>query len=181
MLAGMAAERTLADVSRSPSARSFWRERVASVAAPQPVHDYFIDEANLRGYWGAFRASTPERPIDATLELEDIVVGLLAPQAPAEARIFKLVLRILQSGRLSARKLLHRARRERAVTTLYWLLRRVPEEERTPAIAELSEVFSAAPRGYRELAFRFEPSRLIRRVATKEDFWRGVRGEPPAR
>lgn len=134
-------------------------------------HEYLIDEANLRGFWGAFRASTAERALDPELSLEDVVVGLLAPQAPAEARIFKLVLRILQSGRLDCRKLAFRARRERAECALYWLLQQVPIEERNAPVLQLLDQWPNPPRGYRPLDYQYDPRRLVRRRARKEDLW----------
>lgn len=140
-------------------------------AETQGVHDYLIDEANLRGFLGAYRSSTPERPLDSALELEDLVVGLLAPQAPVEARIFKLVVRILQSGNLSATKLFIRSRREAAEPALYWLLHQIPPEEQNAAIeALLAQV--PQPRGYRPLDYRYDAQRLIRRPARKNDLWR---------
>lgn len=172
----MSAERTLAAVQRRPVPRSFWRSRIEERAAPLSAHEYLIDEANLRGFWGAFRLETPDRPADAALSLEDIVVGLLAPQAPADARAFKLVLRILQSGRCDPRVLLLRARREGAAPALFWPLELVPEGEANDAVRDLRRAFPGPPRGYRPLDYRYDPRRLIRRPATAEDLWR----KPPS-
>ncbi|MHB8876652.1 MAG: hypothetical protein ACYC8T_23400, partial [Myxococcaceae bacterium] len=94
--------------------------------------------------------------------LEDIVVGLLAPQAPAEARVFKLVVRMLQSGRLELDRLLFRAKRERALGPLYWLVWQIPNEERTAAVGALLARLAVPPRGYRALRFRYDPQRLVR-------------------
>jgi hypothetical protein len=154
-----------------PAPRSLWREAVAARAAPQAVQDYLIDEANLRGFWGAFRNETPDRLLDPKLSLEDLVVGLLSPHAPAEARVFKLVLRILQSPRLDHARLLLRARREAAMPTLYWLLMQVPPEEINAPLRGLIDV-ARVPRGYRPMSYRYDPSRLIRRPARKGDLWR---------
>jgi hypothetical protein len=144
---------------------------LAKRAAPLDVDDYLIDEANLRGFWGAFRATTPDRAVDAALELEDIVVGLLAPQTPVEGRALKLVVRILQSGQLDEQKLLHRARREAALPALYWLLQLIPNEEVTPSVQMMRESL-ALPRGYRPVAYSYDPKRLIQRPARKGDIWR---------
>jgi hypothetical protein len=167
--------RTLADLAHEPAIRSYWRRSLEERTQPLSVHEYLIDEANMRGFWGAYRSNSVMRPPDEKLELEDIVVGLLAPQAPAEARVFKLVLRILQSHRLNAPKLILRAKRERALGALYWLLAQVPSEERNAAIQELSECIPHSPRGYRALRYLYEPQRLVRRPATKEALWRRLR------
>jgi hypothetical protein len=162
---------------QTPTPRSFWRERLARVAAPLSVHEYLIDEANLRGFFGAFRSMPVSRQLDASLDLEDVVVGLLAAQAPVEARVFKLVLRILQSGQLENHVLLLRAKRERAIGPLYWLLQQVPSEERNDEVLVLLGNFKTAPRGYRPLRYRYDARRLIRRPAQKRDLWRKL---PPS-
>jgi hypothetical protein len=166
---------TLAAARRVPAPRSFWRESIARRVAPTTVHEYLIDEANLRGFWGAFRSNTPERPIDSKLSLEDLVVGLLAPQAPSEARVLKLVLRLLQSASLNVETLLLRARREGAMPTLFWLLEQVPAEECTPPVRALRARIPGPPRGYTPLDFRYDSRRLIRHVAGKQDLWRRQR------
>ncbi|MFN0061410.1 MAG: hypothetical protein ACKVPX_02670 [Myxococcaceae bacterium] len=163
---------TLASLAQMPAPRSFWRQRIAERASPLGVHEYLIDEANLRGFWGAFRAVTPTRPIDTLLTIEDVVVGLLAPQAPADARIFKLVLRVLQRAEFDTGRLMLRARREYAGAALFWLLSQIPNEESTPAILNLRAAFGTGPRGYRGLRYRFDPSRLHSRRARKGDLWR---------
>lgn len=170
--AGMERTRTLAQVARRPEGRSFWRDRLAMRAAPLSVHEYLIDEANLRGVWGAFRANTSERPPDLWLSFEDVVVGLLHPQAPAEARVLKLVVRLLQTGRLDLTRLLVRARREGAVFGLHWLLQQIPGEERNAPVQELIALLGPGPRGYRALDYRYDAQRLVRHVARREDLWR---------
>lgn len=170
----MLTERTLAEAASATPPRSFWRARLARRAHPLGVHEYLIDEANVRGVWGAFRAATPERSRDDALDDEDLVVGLLAPQAPVDVRILKLVLRLLQSGKLDTHKLLLRARRERSIGPLFWLLERVPAEERTEPVERLTAALLAAgrPRGYRDLDLRYDATRLIRTPAHREDLWR---------
>ncbi|MGQ0507195.1 MAG: hypothetical protein ACT4TC_17945 [Myxococcaceae bacterium] len=167
--------RSLSEALRQTMPRSLWRERLSTRASPLPVHEYLIDEANLRGFFGAFREQTPQREVDSSLDIEDVVVGLLEPQAPLEGRIFKLVLRILQSGKVSAPKLLLRAKRERADFALCWLLRLVPQPERNEAVGLLNEQIRE-PRAYRGLDYRYDPQRLIRRPARKDDLWR----KPPS-
>lgn len=162
---------THGELSHRPVPRSFWREQLAARTGGLPVSDYLIDEANLRGFRGAFRAQTADRPVDSRLSLEDIVVGLLAPQAYVDGRVFKLVLRILQSDQLDLRKLMFRSRREGADGVLYWLLDRVPPVEANHRIEELRSLFARAPRGYRPLDFAYDATRLIRRPA-RRDSWR---------
>jgi hypothetical protein len=172
----MAAKQMLAELYRRTAPRSFWRERLARRATPLTVHEYLIDEANLRGYWGAFRATIPARPRDLTLQLDDIVVGLLAPQAPPDARALKLVLRIIQGGELNLRILLLRARREGAIFALYWLLGQVPAEERTAPVEAVIAGLATPPRGYHRPQYSYDPRRLVRRAARKDDLWR----KPPS-
>ncbi len=167
--------RTLCEVCRQTAPRSLWRSSLAARARPLSAHEYRIDEANLRGFLGAYRAGSIERAADPSFSLEDVVVGLLSPHAPAEARIFKLVLRILQSGRLSPATLIFRAKRERALGTLYWLLQQVPPEEKNESVQGLLAMLARPPRGYRPLFYGYDPQRLVRRPARKEDLWRKQR------
>lgn len=143
-------------------------------AGDMPVHEYLVEEANLRGFLGASRPPTGRSP-DPSLSLEEIVVGLLDPHAPAEARVFKLVLRMLQSGRLEPGRLHLLARRERAAPLLYWLLQITPNPERNAAVERLSAAFSKPPRGFRPPKYRYDPRRLIRRPATREELWKRPR------
>jgi hypothetical protein len=157
----------LAEAIREPLARSFFYEKIRAFAAPRQPHAWLIDEANRRGFHGAFNSDREERPADARLSLEDIVVGLLSPHAEKDARTLKLVLRILQSGQLNLTLLLFRARRERSAKALWWLLQKTPESERNTAVSSLLQQFGEAPRGYRDLNFVFDPARLIKRPATR--------------
>ncbi len=131
--------------------------------------DWLIAQANGRGFHGAF--VTIEASIDHALCLEDLVVGLLMPHAELDARIIKLVVRILQSGQVDAPKLAFRARRERADLALAWVLDLVPESERNAA-TRLIAASLRPPRGATPVRFNYDTGRLIRRPATKGQLWR---------
>ncbi|MCC7385842.1 MAG: hypothetical protein IT384_28595 [Deltaproteobacteria bacterium] len=152
-----------------PAHRSFFRDAIARRAAPLPVHEYLIDQANLRGFFGAYssRSESDKGPVDPDLESEDIVVGLLQPHAPAEARVVKLIVRILQSGQLDPTRLWLRARRERADACLAWVLDLVPEPERNVAVREIAAALEVhSPRQTRRPRFHYAPERLVRRKAS---------------
>lgn len=157
----------LADAIGEPLGRSLFYDRVRRYAAPRAPHSWLIDEANRRGFHGAFNADRAERPPDPRLGLEDIVVGLLSPHAEKDGRTLKLALRILQSGTLDLDKLAFRARRERSAKALWWLLEKTPESERNAPVRALRNKL-APPRGYRELKFAYDPARLVKRPATRE-------------
>lgn len=130
------------------------------------MHEYLVDQANLRGFLGAYSARGPRGTIDPELSLEDIVVGLLQPHAPAEVRIIKLVVRILQHPALEVSRLLFYARRERALDPLAWIVAPIPDVERTATIDALTEALAAnPPRAPRPPSLRYDPSRLIRKRA----------------
>lgn len=161
---------TFGELARQPAPRSFWRARLQRRTGGLTLEDYLVDEANLRGHWGAFRRDAVLRAADPTLSLEEIVVGLLAPQATAEARHLKLVLRMLQSGRIDGRRLWALARREKAEDTLRWLLDHLPPEERSAPIAALIQ--QAPPqRAPRPPELDYDFRRLIKRPATARDLW----------
>ncbi|MBI3180712.1 MAG: hypothetical protein HYZ28_01070 [Myxococcales bacterium] len=168
--------RTLGEIARQPAPRSFWRQRLALRASPTSVEDYLVDEANLRGFWGAYRREPSSRGIDGLLRLEEIVVGLMAPQAPAEPRHLKLVLRILQSDAVEARRLWLLAKREKAEDTLRWLLQNLPVEERTPRTEALMQQ-APRPRAPRPPRLDYDFRRLIRRPATAKELWKRARRE----
>ena len=160
---------TYAKSSRTLVHRSYFRIGLEKKAHPvppgqDPVHEYLVDQANLRGYHGAFSNRSDLGAEDPELNLEEIVIGLLHPAAPAEARVLKLVVRILQSGRLDHRRLHLLARRERALATLAWLIEKIPAEERTSSIEELEALLEEQPpRERRRPALKYDPSRLLRR------------------
>lgn len=131
--------------------------------------DWLIAQANVRGFHGAF--VTLEAPLDDTLCLEDLVVGLLMPHAELDARIIKLVVRILQSGHVDAPKLAFRARRERADFALAWVLDLVPESVGNTA-TRLIAASVRPPRGATPVCFNYDAGRLVRRPASKGQLWR---------
>ena len=103
-----------------------------------------------------------EGVVDFDLASEEIVVGLTMPQAPAEARILKLIVRMMQTGRLNAQRLGWLARQQRSEFTLHWLVQKIPEPERVPSLHPILERFREPPRGYYPLSFQYDAQRLIR-------------------
>lgn len=165
---------TFGEVSRQPAPRSFWRKALERRASPQRLEDWLVDQANLRGFWGAFRREPPAMASDQDLALEELVVALLSPQSVAETRHFKLALRILQSGRCDPTRLWRLARREKAEDLLNWLLQGLPDSERFPAIRLLLD---AAPpqRAPRPPDIHYDFGRLVRRPARAADLWNRAR------
>ncbi|MBI5548286.1 MAG: hypothetical protein HY901_30770 [Deltaproteobacteria bacterium] len=163
---------TLAHALHAPAPFSFWRAALQRRAGARPLQDWLVEQANLRGFLGAYNRQEPSGALDGDLTLEDIVVALCAPQAPAEGRVFKLVLRILQSGRLDLRHLAWLARREMATPVLWWLLERIPDAERTPPVQATILALGGPPRGYRGLDYDYDPQRLVRRPYQREQPWR---------
>jgi len=160
--------RTLGALSRQAPPRSLWYERIARDAGAQGAHDWLIEEANLRGFYGAYVASPSRSQPASGLCNEAIIVGLLAPQVEADARTLKLVLRMLQSGRIDNAKLRWWMRKERSHCALYWLWSLVPPSEMNDALRALAPLFVHPPRGYQGNAFVYDPSRLKRRPLTRE-------------
>ncbi len=158
---------------RQPAHRSFFRKSLARRTRSVPegqdaVHEYLIDQANLRGFFGAFSDRDDWGELAPDLSLEDIVVGLLQPHAPADLRTLKLVVRILQSGRLNLDGLVFLARRERALSVLAWLVDLIPEEECTELIISLRRrIRDNPPRGDRRPDIRYDPGRLLRRRVSR--------------
>ena len=168
-------QRTIGEVSRQAPHRSLFWSRLEQWAGTTPVVVWLVEKTNLRGWFGATSLVVPHRPARAELSNERLVVGLLMPQGPLDVRLFKLALRIIQSGKLSARTLWLEARKERAAATLFWLLALVPKEERTAEVTGVVEEQRTAPRGYRPLPIVYDAARLIRRPATRESVWRAAR------
>lgn len=166
---------TLAECAHQMGPRSLWIESLRECAAPNSLEEWLVEEANVRGFFGASGRELPQRPPTGRLSDEDIVVALLSPHALADGRIFKLVVRMVQSGRLQPERLLFRARRERATGPIYWLLHLVPESERSEPLLTLLHKLDAPPRGYRPLDYRYDPDRLVRRPAGKGILWRAPR------
>lgn len=152
-----------------PCHRSFFRARLAERAraareGEDPVQEYLIDQANLRGYLGAFSGRDDLGPLDPSLSPEEIVVGLLQPHAPWEARVVKLVVRILQSGDLDLDRLVLLAKREKALPVLAWIVELVPDGERARPVRDLVHRFALdPPRERRRPSVRYDSGRLIRR------------------
>jgi hypothetical protein len=165
----------MADIEGWSPHRSLWYERLTLRADAIPVHQWLTEQANRRGFLGAYVATYRSKGIEPGLSLEEIVVGLLAPLAPADGRTWKLVLRILQSGQLQTDELRYLARRERADPALYWLLINIPAEEQTPPVRELQQTFSQPPRGFGKIRYRYDFGRLIKRPASRETMWRAKR------
>lgn len=150
--------------------RSLWREALAVHAvgftSEDPVLDWLVDQANLRGFRGASNA-VARSTLRPELSVEEIVVGCLTPTAIADGRVLKLVVRMLQSGEVEVPRLLLLARRERAERLLYWLVRGAPEEERTGALVRLYQHFETKPpRGYVPVRYAYDFGRLRRKPAT---------------
>lgn len=162
---------TFAESSRELAPRSLWLEGLRRFSGVQPLDEWLVEEANVRGFMGASGPHIPDRDRTSALTNDDLIVALLAPKAIVDARIFKLVLRIVQSGTLDLVRLSFRARRERADRALFWLLGVVPTAERTAPVLDLVERLSQ-PRGFHPIEYRFDPDRLVRRPASKGSLWR---------
>ncbi len=161
---------TFADAARLPVHWSaFWRGLIARAGGAGQVANWLIAQANARGFHGAF--VDLEEAADPALGLEDLLVGLLMPHAELDARIVKLVVRILQAGQLDPAKLAFRARRERADVALAWVLSLVPATERNAALDSIATLLRA-PRGGAQIRFNYDSERLVRRPATKGHLWR---------
>jgi hypothetical protein len=166
-------EPTFSERARSTRHRSFFRERLQRLAGERSLTDWLVEEANVRGYFGAMGVEVPQRPPTPGLRDEALVAALLMPHAVLDVRLFKLVIRLLQRGTVDKERLWLEARKERADSTLYWLLQQVPAAERTPEL--LRVLPSAPPRGYRPLPIDYDGRRLLRRAATKASTWKAAR------
>jgi hypothetical protein len=168
-------EPTIAERTRATMHRSFFRERLQRLAGDRSIVDWLVEEANVRGHFGVTTLEVPTRAPTPGLSNEEIVAGLLMPHGELDTRLFKLVLRMIQRGPIDPRKLWLEARKERADPLLFWLLERVPTEERTPGVERVTAAHPLVPRGYRPLPIHYDPRRLIRRPATRETTWRAAR------
>jgi len=166
--------KTFGELASQPAPKSFWRRALARVAGDRPLEDYLIEQANLRGFWGAYLAEAPRSGKNPALGSEEIVVGLLAPQSSADARVLKLVTRILQSGQVDEARLLLLARREKAEGVLQWLIRGIPQPERTATIDRLERALAKA-RSPRAPVLDYSFGRLVKRPATAGDLWSRAR------
>jgi hypothetical protein len=165
------AVQTWGEAFSTPPHHSLWRARLATRAGTVPLGDYLVLQANLRGYLGAYGSDDLSAVVDAELSLEEIVVGLLGPTAPAEGRALKLILRMLQSGDILPDRLVRLARQERAENALWWLLQVTPPSEQNAAVLAIRDRMRA-PRGYALPRYAYDPKRLLRRPATREAGWR---------
>lgn len=168
-------ERTFAERASQTAHRSFFRERWERFASPRPLVDWLVEEANVRGYFGVTTLHVPERAPTPGLSDEELVAALLMPHGPLDVRLFTLVVRMIQRGRMEPSRLWLEARKERADSTLYWLLQLVPTEERTPSLKHMAAAQPRPPRGYRPLPIVYDARRLVRRAATRESTWRAAR------
>ena len=161
---------TFADAARVPRHWSaFWNRITRSAGGPEQITNWLIAQANARDFHGA--VVNRVEPIDASLEVEDLVVGLLMPHAELDARVIKLVVRLLQSSQLDVAKLVFRARRERADIALTWVLSLVPEGEQSAPVVAVAKSLRK-PRGDAQVRFNYDPQRLVRRAATRDHLWR---------
>lgn len=161
---------TFASAARLPLHWSaFWAELARRAGAESEVTNWLIAQANARGFHGA--VVNREEPEDPWLALEDLVVGLLMPHAELDARVVKLVVRLLQSDRLDPAKMAFRARRERADVGLAWVLSLVPASERTASLVLIAKSLRP-PRAEVRVDFRYDSDRLVRRPATRDHLWR---------
>jgi len=164
---------TFAEVAGVPAHRSFfWRRLVAASGGAEDVTNWLIAQANARGFLGAIVAR--EASAHEGVSAEDLVVGLLMPHAEPDARVIKLIVRMLQSGRLDRDKLVFRARRERAEHALSWVLTLVPPTEWNEQLESVRNRLGVL-RGTARFAFRYDSQRLIRRPASGESLWRAKR------
>ena len=161
---------TFAAAARLPLHWSAFRaDLVRRAGGPEQVANWLIAQANARGFHGAF--VNRDEVVDPRLGLEDLIVGLLMPHAELDARIVKLVVRVLQSGQLDAARLAFRARRERADIALAWVLSLVPEGEGNTPLDSIAKLLRV-PRGGAQIRFNYDSQRLVRRPATREHLWR---------
>ena len=171
----MSSEPTIAERARLTLHRSLFREKWQRVAGDRPLTDWLVEEANLRGHFGAMAAQLPSRAADHTLSDEQLIALLLMPHAMLDVRVFKLVVRMVQGGKLDAQRLWFEAKKERADSVLYWLLLQVPREEAMAEVGATLNAHPAPPRGYRPLPIDYDARRLLRRPATKESLWKAAR------
>lgn len=153
--------KTFAAHSAQPPHRSLFLAELQRKAGGVPLDEWLVAQANARGYLGAYGPLSLDP--EPHLAAEEILVALLMPHGLADGRLFKLVLRMIQSGRLDLPRLHLMAKRERADGVLWWLLERVPDEERGDEVRNLHRLIGGPPRGYRPLALDYDARRLVRR------------------
>lgn len=166
---------TFSETAHATMHRSLLRERLQRMAGARPIVDWLVEEANVRGYFGVTTLQVPDRSPSESLSDEQLVAALLMPHGELDVRLFKLVLRMIQRGEMSATRLWLEARKERADSVLFWLVERVPAEERSAEVERVAAAQPLPPRGYRPLPIRYDAGRLLRRPATRESTWRAAR------
>lgn len=154
--------RTLASVSGIVPHRSFFHDRIRRLAGDRPLDEWLVEQANARGFHGAIGLTRADA-VDERVAPEELLAGLLLPEAAVDVRLFRLAVRMMQSGRLDARRAVHLARQERVVGVLWWLLERVPDSERNAHLRAFVAAIEGPPRGYRPLAIEYDARRLVHR------------------
>jgi hypothetical protein len=153
---------------------SLFRRRLECLAAGRPLDDWLVEELNRRGHWGAYTTADVAGAPSPGVSLEELIVALAMPNAEADGRHWKLIVRALQRGPFDGRRLARLARMERAEVVLAWLLRGTPQPERTAPLEALAVLLN--PRCTRAPNLRYDFDRLLKRPATREDGWRRPRG-----
>ncbi len=77
-LAGMYRAPTIAERARTTLHRSLFRERLGRLAGERSVTDWLVEEANVRGYFGATTLEVPDRGVTPGLtdeELERVIAA----------------------------------------------------------------------------------------------------------
>ncbi len=164
---------TFGELSATPRHRSFFRLKLQRIAGVRPLDEWLVEEANVRGYFGAVGVGALNRQPTDGLSDEALIVALLMPHTPVDGRLFKLVLRMLQRAPIDVSRLWFWAKREQADGVLFWLLSRVPEAEMTPPVVRALSSHHR-PRGHRPLKYNYDAQRLVQRVATKESVCRAA-------
>jgi hypothetical protein len=152
-------------VSHQPEHLSFWRQglaqRATGIGGPDPVQEYLVRQANLRGFWATSSAG-PWGTLDPALTLEEIVVGMCMSHALADGRVFSLVLAIAESGKVDPGRLRLLAEREKAHVILDWLFRNIPASRVNEPVKTLQASFAARPpRGSSRVEYRYDFNRLL--------------------
>ncbi len=139
------------------------------------LDDWLVEEANLRGHFGALGGAPMNRRPTQELSDEALIVAVLMPHTPADGRLFKLVVRMMQRSQLDAARLWLIAKREQADGLLFWLLQQVPAQEKTESLHAIIASHPNAPRNLHPLRYEYDATRLLRRPATKESVCKAAR------
>lgn len=161
---------TLEAATRQTAHTSLFRRRVQARAGTAALTGWAVEQLNHRGFYGAWAEAPADGAPDEAVTLEELVVLLTMPQADADPRLWKLVVRTIQRGPIDVRRLARLARQERAEGLLAWLLEGLPAEEATDTTRALRAALH--PRDARAPDVRYDFERLRRRPASKERLWR---------